>query len=57
VVKIPRRLDVLDGAMTDLDVGVLLELSPAAAPQVRRLHPIMPEQPAASYGALRQASR
>jgi hypothetical protein len=57
VVKIPRRLDLLDGAMTDLDVGVLLELSPAAAPQVRRLHPIMPEQPAASYGALRQASR
>ena len=36
--------------MTDLDVRMLLELTPPAAPQVRRLHPIVPEQPADALG-------
>jgi hypothetical protein len=40
------RFDVLDGAMTDVDVRKLLELPPAAASQFGRLHPVMSEQPA-----------
>ena len=55
---VPRRhhepiqgpLDVLDGAMTELDVRMLLELTPPAVPQLRRLRPIMPEQPADTLG-------
>ena len=45
-----RRFDVLDGAMTDLDVRMLLELPAPVTPQVRRLHPVMPEQPADALG-------
>jgi len=47
---IRRRLDVLDGAMTDVDVRMFLELPPPAAPQVRRLHAIVAEQPADALG-------
>jgi hypothetical protein len=47
---IPDPLDVADGAMTELDVRVLLELTLPAFAQVRRLHPIMPEQPADTFG-------
>ena len=36
--------------MTDLDLGMLLELPPPAVPKVRRLHAIVPEQPADALG-------
>ena len=47
---IPGPLSVVDGAMTKLDVRMLPELTPPAVPQVRRLHPIMPEQPTDTLG-------
>jgi hypothetical protein len=43
-------LGVLDGAMTEFDVRMLRELTPPAVPQVRRLHPVMTEQPADALG-------
>ena len=43
-------LGVLDGAVAELDVRMLLELTPPAVAQVRRLHPVMPEQPADTLG-------
>jgi hypothetical protein len=48
--QIPAAPGVLDGAMTDLDVRVLPELTLPALTQVRRLHPVMPEQPADALG-------
>jgi hypothetical protein len=48
--RIPYPLDVLDGAMANLDVRMLLELPPPGGPQVRRPHPFMPEQPAHTSG-------
>ena len=46
---VPDPLDVLDRAVAELDV-VLLELAPPAVAQVRRLHPVMAEQPADALG-------
>ena len=43
-------LGVLDGAMAELDVRMLLRAGAARFAQVRRLHPIMPEQPADTLG-------
>ena len=36
--------------MTDLDVRMLLELTPPATPQLRGIDPIMAEQPADALG-------
>jgi hypothetical protein len=44
------RLDVADGAVTELDVRVLPELAPPAVAQVGRLHAIVPEQAADALG-------
>jgi hypothetical protein len=52
---VPDPLGVRYGAVTDLDVRMLLELTLPALAQVRRLDPIMPEQPADTlrYGVRR----